>query len=123
MRTATDVLVVDDEPDVRSSVADIFRDAGYEVEEASDGNEALDVLRLRQVGAVILDMVMPRCDGMAVMDALDDPPPVLIVSAHRIEVAVRTKLGGKVVDFLEKPVRPEELLARVAGLVGGRTEQ
>ncbi len=121
MTGETDVLVVDDEPDVRSSVADILRQAGYRVQEAADGNEALDVLARERVGAVLLDMVMPRCDGMAVMDALDDPPPVVVVSARRVEAAARTKLGAKVVDYLEKPVRPEVLLGRVATIVGARS--
>lgn len=114
------VLVVDDEPDVRSSVADILRDAGYEVEEACDGDEALDVLSRRKVDAMLLDLVMPRRDGIGVMEALTDPPPVLVVSAHRLDGPARSKLGDKVVDFLEKPVRPQELLARVAMLVDRR---
>lgn len=119
----TDVLVVDDEPDVRSSVADILRDAGYEVEEACDGDEALDVLSRRRVGAVLLDLVMPRRDGIAVIDALSDPPPVLVISAHRLDGPARGKLAGKVVDFLEKPVPPQVLLARLAKLFdeGGRS--
>ena len=115
------VLVVDDEPDVRTSVADILRDAGYEVEEAADGDEALAVLARGEVSAMLLDLVMPRCDGIAVMDALPDPPPVLVISAHRIDASARNKLGPKVVDFLEKPVPPRELLARVASLVGTRS--
>jgi DNA-binding response OmpR family regulator len=117
------VLVVDDEPDVRSSVADILRDAGYDVEEASDGDEALDVLSRRRVDAMLLDLVMPRRDGMGVMEALSDPPPVLVISAHRLDAPARSELAHKVVDFLEKPVRPKELLARVAELVdrGGRS--
>lgn len=111
------VLVVDDEPDVRTSVADILRDAGYDVEEACDGDEALDVLSRRRVDAMLLDVVMPRRDGIAVMDALSDPPPVLVISAHRLDGPVRNKLAAKVADFLEKPVRPQELLARLAKLL------
>ena len=121
MNAEAAVLVVDDEADVRTSVADILRDAGYEVEEAADGNEALAVLARGEVAAMLLDLVMPRCDGIAVMDALRDPPPVLVISAHHIDVLARQKLEGKVVDFLEKPVPPRELLARVAELVGKRS--
>lgn len=111
------VLVVDDEPDVRSSVADILRDAGYDVEEACDGDEALDILSRRRVDAMLLDLVMPRRDGIGVMEALVDPPPVLVISAHRLDGPVRSKLADKVVDFLEKPVRPQVLLAHLAMLV------
>jgi CheY-like chemotaxis protein len=110
-------FVVDDEPDVRSSVADILRHAGYEVEECCDGDEALDVLSHRRVDVMLLDLVMPGRDGIAVMEALSEPPPVLVVSAHRLDGPVRNKLAEKVVGFLEKPVPPQELLARVAKLV------
>ena len=65
MTAHADVLVVEDEPDVRGSVADILRGAGYDVEEACDGIEALDMLAHNRVGAVLLDVRMPRCDGIA----------------------------------------------------------
>lgn len=120
---ATDVLVVDDEPDVRTSVADILRDAGYEVEEAADGEEALAVLRRHPVGAMVLDLVMPRRDGMSLMAALDHPPPTLVVSAHRPDPDKLRLLGAKVAAVLEKPVPPRQLIDRVAALLRGREDQ
>lgn len=115
----TDVLVVDDEPDLRGSVADILRGAGYEVEEACDGLEALDILSQHPVGAVLLDLRMPRCDGVAVIEALDDPPPIVIVSAHGLADDEQKKVGSKVVAVLRKPVPPRQLLARVDSVLRG----
>jgi DNA-binding response OmpR family regulator len=109
----TDVLVVEDEPDVRSSVAEILRGAGYRVAEAADGGEALAVLSSEEVGAVLLDLRMPRMDGMTLLERVQDPPPVIIVSAHSPDDGERARLGRKVVDVLKKPVHPDVLLDRL----------
>ena len=114
MTAKADVLVVEDEPDVRGSVVDILRGAGYGVEEACDGLEALDILARHPVGAVLLDLRMPRCDGIAVIDALDDPPPIVVVSAHNLSDDERKRVGSKVMAVLSKPVPPRQLLERVA---------
>lgn len=111
--TGTDVLVVDDEPDVRSSVAEILRGAGYRVAEAADGNEALAVLSSETVGAVLLDLRMPRMDGMTLVERLEDPPPILVVSSHSPDDGERARLGRKVVAVLKKPVHPDVLLDRL----------
>lgn len=115
------ILVVEDEPDLRSSVADILRQAGYDVEEAADGVEALALLASRPVEAVLMDLRMPRCDGLAVLDALVDPPPVLIVSAHHLDQDDRARLGAKVVDVLKKPVPPQELLERLSAALAAQS--
>ncbi|HAM01591.1 MAG TPA: hypothetical protein DCQ30_05105 [Acidimicrobiaceae bacterium] len=119
MTTHTDVLVVEDQPDVRGSVADILRAEGYDVEEACDGIEALDILSRHQVGTVLLDLRMPRCDGIAVVEALADPPPIVIVSAHGLADEELKKIGSKVVGVLRKPVPPRQLLERVGSLLRG----
>lgn len=117
-----DVLVVDDDADVRSSVADILRQAGYRVELACDGGEALDLLAQHQVGAMLLDLRMPRLDGYAVMGALADPPPILIVSAHNVGEVDQDRLVPQVVAVLKKPVPPMALLDQVALVLKGETE-
>ncbi len=113
----TDILIVEDEPDVRSSLADILRQAGYQVEEAGDGVEALAVLATHKVGAVLLDLRMPRCNGVEVVDALVDPPPIVVVSAHQLTDSDRARMGRKVVAVLKKPVPPAQLLDRLAAIV------
>ena len=118
--TAADVLVVEDEPDVRSSVADILRDAGYRVAEAADGVEAMAVLSSEEIGAVLLDLRMPRLDGISLVDRLVDPPPIVVVSARSPDDGERARMGGKVVAVLKKPVHPDVLLEQLDGVLGGR---
>ncbi|MHB8681203.1 MAG: response regulator [Acidimicrobiales bacterium] len=118
------VLVVDDDRDVRASVADILRDAGYRVEEAADGDEALEVLDREEIGALVLDLRMPRCGGVALLNKLDHPPPVVVVSARDVDTHEKRQIDGKVSAFLAKPVAPARLIEHVRrALQGGNSEQ
>ena len=114
MTGLADVLVVDDEESMRTSVADILRGAGYSVVEAEDGQAALEALQAGAFAVVVLDQKMPRKTGMEVLDALTSPPAVIFMSAHRIEGSDREKVRGKVFSFLTKPVPPLRLLDEVA---------
>jgi CheY-like chemotaxis protein len=113
MATA-DVLVVDDEEALRTSVADILRGGGYSVIEAADGQAALKVLETEDVVVVVLDQKMPRRSGVDVLKALSSPPVVIFMSAHRIEGTDRDMVGDKVFSYLTKPVAPLRLLDEVA---------
>ncbi|HLX88917.1 MAG TPA: response regulator [Acidimicrobiales bacterium] len=114
-----DVLVVDDELPVRTSEAEVLRSAGYAVLEAADGLEALEILRSEVVGAVVLDMGMPRCDGMCFLAALDDPPPTVIVSARTLADTDLENVAGKVDAVLTKPVPPWRLIEQVRAVLQG----
>jgi CheY-like chemotaxis protein len=116
-KRAADVLVVDDDDAVRSSLADILRVSGFSVEVAEDGDVALTLLDELDVGVVLLDLRMPRRDGFSVLDALDDPPPIVLISAFALDSDVRERVGAKVTAFLQKPVLPHRLLPIVAGIV------
>lgn len=117
----THVLVVEDEPDVRSSVVDILRGAGYRVAEAADGAEALDLLSgPAEVGAVLLDLRLPRMDGVTLVDRLEDPPPIVVVSSHSPDAGEQARMGPKVVAVLKKPVHPDVLLERLGSVLGGK---
>ena len=116
------VLVVDDEPAVREALERALRLAGYQVELAADGEEALVRLGL-QPGAtdlVVLDVLMPRMDGLDVCRALrrrGDDVPVLMLTA-RDEVADRVAgLDAGADDYVVKPFALEELFARVRALL------
>jgi len=111
------VLVVDDDDDIRTSVAEILRGQGYAVSEAENGERALDLVQHRRFAAVVLDLRMPRCDGVAVLDALDAPPPVVVMSSHRLARADAVRLQGKIAWYLEKPFPPRRLIDAVAGSV------
>ena len=108
-----DVLVVDDDDAVRSSMAEVVRSAGYSAEEASGVGEALAILQTTAVGVMLLDIQMPKVDGLQLLTMFDDLPPVVVVSGlHRDALSVPP--GADVFMFLRKPVPPDELLAVVA---------
>lgn len=112
--SAAEVLVVDDEEDVRVSAADVLRSEGYDVVEADDGIAALDLLSRRPISVMVLDVRLPRRDGIEVLDALEEPPPVVLISAYCLDPAVRSRLGDKVGAFLKKPFPPLRLLEEVS---------
>lgn len=114
---SVDVLVVDDDEAVRSSLADVLRVSGFSVEVAEDGDVALTLLGQLEARLVLLDLRMPRCGGIAVLEALDNPPPIVLMSAFVLGEEERSRLGGKVKQFLQKPVSPHRLLPIVAGIV------
>lgn len=112
--TVVDVLVVDDEDAVRSSICEILGTAGLTTGEASDGEIALEKLALMRVGAMVVDVRMPRLDGLAMLQRLTDPPPTVLVSAYAISDDVRERLSGKVHTYLQKPFPPDDLLKAIA---------
>jgi CheY-like chemotaxis protein len=112
-----DILVVDDEEPVRTSVAEILRAAGYKVAEAVDGQDALDLLESGSVTVLLLDIRMPRRTGIEVLQALDSPPNVILMSAYRFEGEDRRSVGHKVFSHLMKPVAPRQLLDEVRAAI------
>jgi len=105
-----EVLVADDDDAVRTTAAEILRNAGYDVVEAPDGEIALQVIRDRTVRVMVLDLSMPRVGGVDVLDALERPPVTVIASAYRLEPDESERLGPKIFSFLKKPVLPSILL-------------
>lgn len=118
MTTAIDVLVVDDEESLRTSLGDILRAAGYSVLEAEDGQAALEVLESQQVTVMVLDQRMPRRSGIEVLKALASPPTVIMMSAYQVAPTERAIVREKVFSYLVKPVAPRRLLEEVAAAYG-----
>jgi two-component system response regulator MprA len=114
------ILVVDDEPAVRDSLDRALRLEGYNVELAADGAEALQAVADDRPDAVVLDLMMPRVDGLEVcrrMRAAGDRTPVLVLTA-RDGVSDRVKgLDAGADDYLVKPFALDELLARLRALL------
>ncbi|WP_333585983.1 nitrogen assimilation response regulator NtrX [Phenylobacterium sp.] len=112
---AADVLVVDDEADIRDLVAGILDDEGYEVRTASDSESALAAIRARRPALLILDIWMQGggMDGLELLDlikSMDPDLPVIMISGHgNIETAVSAIKRGAY-DFLEKPFKSDRLL-------------
>lgn len=114
------VLVVDDEEGVRTTVAAILRHAGYTVLEAPDGRAALNLLDSGRPEVMVLDVQMPRVDGIEVLEELASPPTTILMSARSLDPDVHGRVGLKIFGLLRKPFRPERLVAAVAdALTGG----
>jgi two-component system response regulator MprA len=114
------ILVVDDDPAVRDSLARTLRFEGYQVETADDGHEALDAVRAGEPDAMILDVSMPRLDGLNTCRQLRGEGmlvPVLMLTA-RDSVGDRVAgLDAGADDYLVKPFALQELLARLRALL------
>jgi two-component system, OmpR family, response regulator MprA len=114
------VLVVDDDPAVRESLRRSLAFNGYQVELADDGEHALRKVAATHPDVVVLDVMMPRMDGLAACRALraaGDDVPVLMLTA-RDEVSDRVAgLDAGADDYLPKPFALEELLARLRALL------
>ena len=112
---ARDILIVDDEADIRMLIAGILRDEGHGTREAADSDATLEALATRRPGLVILDIWLQnsRLDGLEVLNTIqrEHPTvPVVVISGHgTIETAVAAiKLGAY--DFVEKPFKADRLI-------------
>ncbi len=111
------ILIVDDEKNIRATLARALRLEAYATLEAADGAEALERLESDEVDLVILDLQMPVLDGLGLLEkmaSLDRRVPAIVLTAHgSIEKAVRAvRLGA--FDFIEKPPTVERVLLAVA---------
>jgi DNA-binding response OmpR family regulator len=114
------ILVVDDESAVREAVERALRIDGYEVAVAGDGREALEALEERAPDAVVLDVLMPRVNGLDVCRWLrdrGDRTPVLMLTARDAVVDRVAGLDAGADDYLVKPFALEELVARLEALL------
>ena len=114
------ILVADDEPAVRDALSRALRLEGYDVELAADGEEAVVAVGQRLPDAVVLDVLMPRLDGVAAcrrLRALGDRTPVLMLTARDAVSDRVAGLDAGADDYLVKPFALEELLARLRALL------
>ena len=114
------ILIVDDEPNVRSTLTSVLADEGYIVEAVDSGEAAVETLREGVYDVVLLDIWLPGIDGLEVLDRLrrrGHAAEVVMVSGHgSIDAAVKaTKLGA--FDFLEKPLSLDRVLLVVGNAV------
>ncbi|MEO1045041.1 MAG: sigma-54 dependent transcriptional regulator [Pseudomonadota bacterium] len=116
---ALDILIVDDERDIRELVAGVLEDEGYSCRTAADSDSALQAIDERRPSLLLLDVWLKgsRLDGLEILDAVkerDPELPVLIFSGHgNIDTAVSAVSRGAI-DFIEKPFEAERLIHLVA---------
>lgn len=121
------ILVVDDDPDILDAITTILSTQPYSIDTARDGIECVDKVRANVPDLIVLDLLMPKKDGFAVVRELRDNPryekvPILILTSVREDASRRryeleTGLAMDVQDYLEKPVSPADLLERVSNLL------
>jgi len=118
------ILIVDDDPDMRLAIGSVLRSRSYDVIEAGDGEEALRKLKEEKPDLMLLDLLMPKMDGFAVVKELKNTQegyssiPILIISSIREEASHRRyelEVGHEldVDEYIEKPIEPFILLERV----------
>ena len=110
------ILVVDDNREIVYSISELLRYEGYRTVNAYDGMEALDILEREKIDLILLDVMMPKLNGLSALMKLREKSriPVIILSAKTEE---SDKVSGLVMgadDYIAKPYNPAELTARVA---------
>lgn len=121
------LLIAEDDPDVLEAITTILRSRPYQVATARDGQQCLDMVRKRKPDLLILDLLMPRVDGFAVMRELQSDPaftqlPIVVLTtviedASRRRYELETGRQLQVRSYLQKPVAPGQLLDLVASLL------
>ena len=109
------ILVCDDEKDIVSALTIYLTTAGYQVFPAYDGTEALDLLRREDIHLVLLDIMMPKLDGIATLTRLREASivPVILLTAKSEDTDKIQGLNLGADDYVTKPFNPVEVLARV----------
>lgn len=123
------ILVVDDDPDIREAISAVLEAHSHQVITACDGEEGLSKLRDERPDLMILDLLMPKMDGFAVLKEVQDPRrskysniPILILTsvkedASRRRYELETGLELNFDDYVEKPIDPSTLVIRVSKLL------
>ena len=117
------ILVVDDDPDILDSILAVLESQPYRLQTARDGKRCLEMIEVERPDLLILDLLMPRMDGFAVIRFLRENPeydqlPIMVLTtvvedASRRRYELETGMNMDVQDYIQKPVLPGELLRRV----------
>ena len=117
------ILIVEDETALAEAVAHILRKAGHSADRVADGQSALDYIRAGAYDLVLLDIMLPRLDGLSVLRQMRSEgvqTPVLMLTARTTVPDKVAGLNAGADDYLTKPFDPEELLARVGAMTRRR---
>ena len=109
------VLVVDEDRDIVKAISILLEGDGYEVLKAYDGLQALDILSIREVRLVLIDVMMPKLDGLSAVMRIREKQniPIIVLSAKSEDSDKVLGLSMGADDYVAKPYNPQELKARV----------
>lgn len=125
LREATTVLVAEDDVDIRLMMLTLLRMKGYKVAEARDGQETLDLARELRPDVILMDLQLPRLNGLAVARALHQTEgfrevPIIVVSAHDPFQHRNLALAAGCNAYVQKPIDFDNLDATILSLLGSR---
>jgi two-component system response regulator AdeR len=113
------VLVVEDEPEIATILENFLKKQGYRTERAADGESALTLFRACNPDLVLLDVMLPKKDGIEVLKAIrrEKQTPVIMLTARTEEIDKLLGLELGADDYVSKPFRPMEVMARVKAVL------
>jgi len=120
METEATILITDDQPELLESISLALESAGYQALTATDGLEALELLRSESVDLILADIAMPGMNGYQLYERIQENPtwlviPFIFLTARSFDSDIRYGKELGVDDYLIKPIKPEDLLAVVRG--------
>ena len=109
------ILVVDDDKEIADSIKIYLEEEGYNVFECYDGEKAIEILKKKDIHLVLLDIMMPKIDGIAVAREIrkTNSVPIIFISAKSQSIDKIIGLNAGADDYITKPFEPLELIARV----------
>ena len=109
------ILIVDDEKEIRKLITIYLKNEGYEVLQAGDGEEGLEIVRKREVHLIVLDIMMPKIDGIHMCMKVREiaEMPIIMLSAKTQDMDKILGLTTGADDYVAKPFNPLELIARI----------
>lgn len=109
------ILLVDDDGDIRRAIAKLLSLEGYRIIEASNGLEALDALNANDIHLILLDIMMPKLDGLSALMKIREKNnlPIIMLSAKSEDTDKVLGLSMGADDYISKPYSPQVLIARV----------
>ena len=115
-KAKTRILVVDDEPELRMLLSHVLENAGYEIKEASDGEEAINLLKKEKFDLTLLDIQMPIANGIKVLKYIKEhtlPTKAIMLTGYAdLKHAMEAKeFGAK--DFIRKPYKMDDVISTI----------
>ncbi len=119
------ILIADDEQGIREVIKEYCKIEGYQTYEAENGLEVLDIVNKYRIDFIVLDIMMPKLDGLSAYKELKNSKniPTLILSARGEEYDKLSSFDLGVDDYLTKPFSPKELIARIKAITKRATKQ